>query len=106
MAPHPTPPHPTLPLPAQVRLPLSGLPCTYKYGIRHADGSLQLESGENRMVALPANDGARPAVMVARFDGCFRRQQCWRGAGIAVPVFSLRRWGGGCWQWEDPPTLS
>jgi 4-alpha-glucanotransferase len=27
---------------------------------------------------------------VARFDGCFRRQQRWRGAGVAVPVFSLR----------------
>ena len=36
----------------QVRLPLSSLPCTYKYGIRRADGSLALEAGENRMVAL------------------------------------------------------
>lgn len=75
----------------QVRLPLSSLPCTYKYGIRRADGSLQLEAGENRMVALPANDGARCPALVVRFDGCFRRQQRWRGAGIAVPVFSLKR---------------
>ncbi len=37
----------------QVRLPLSSLPCTYKYGIRRSDGSLELEAGENRMVALP-----------------------------------------------------
>jgi 4-alpha-glucanotransferase len=74
-----------------VRLPVGSLPCTYKYGIRRADGSLHLEAGENRMVALPATDGSRPAAMVARFDGCFRRQQRWRGAGLAVPVFSLRR---------------
>lgn len=39
----------------QVRLPLSSLPCTYKYGIRRADGSLALEAGENRMVALPVS---------------------------------------------------
>ena len=75
----------------QVRLPVSSLPCTYKYGIRRADGSLHLEAGENRMVALPTNDGVRPPVLVARFDGCFRRQQRWRGAGVAAPVFSLRR---------------
>lgn len=75
---------------AEVRLPLSSLPCTYKYGIRRADGSLHLEAGENRMVALPANDGARPPALVARFDGCFRRAQRWRGAGVAAPVFSLR----------------
>ena len=56
--------------------------------------SLHLEAGENRMVALPANDGARPPALVARFDGCFRRAQRWRGAGVAVPVFSLRRWVG------------
>lgn len=138
----------------QVRLPLSSLPCTYKYGIRRGDGSLELEAGENRMVALPVgvlgntapclpasqrswlscngrawgattcssdgldthlgwhnsatllpncalpllqtNDGARAPALVARFDGCFRRQQRWRGAGVAVPVFSLRRCAAGC----------
>lgn len=45
-------------------------------------------------VALPANDGARPPALVARFDGCFRRAQRWRGAGVATPVFSLRRCAG------------
>ncbi|KAI3431637.1 hypothetical protein D9Q98_004684 [Chlorella vulgaris] len=75
---------------AEVRLPLSSLPCTYKYGIRRTDGSLHLEAGENRMVALPANDGTHPPAVVARFDGCFRRQQRWRGAGISAPVFSLK----------------
>ena len=74
----------------QVRLPLNSLPCTYKYGIRRVDGSLHLEAGENRMVVLPANDGARAPALVVRFDGCFRRQQRWRGAGIAVPLFSLK----------------
>jgi hypothetical protein len=78
---------------AEVRLPLSSLPCTYKYGIRRTDGSLHLEAGENRMVALPANDGTHPPAVVARFDGCFRRQQRWRGAGISAPVFSLKRCG-------------
>ena len=87
---NPAPVHSLLLL-LQVRLPVSSLPCTYKYGIRRADGSLHLEAGENRMVALPTNDGVRPPVLVARFDGCFRRQQRWRGAGVAAPVFSLRR---------------
>jgi 4-alpha-glucanotransferase len=83
----------------QVRLPISSLPCTYKYGIRRTDGSLHLEAGENRMVALPTNDGVRPPVLVARLDGCFRRQQRWRGAGVAAPVFSLRRCEGVAGLW-------
>jgi 4-alpha-glucanotransferase len=74
-----------------VRVPLASLPCTYKYALRRLDGALHLEAGENRLVALPANEGARPPALVARLDGCFRRKQRWRGAGIAVPVFSLRR---------------
>lgn len=76
---------------AEVRVPLASLPCTYKYALRRLDGALHLEAGENRLVALPANEGARPPALVARLDGCFRRKQRWRGAGIAVPVFSLRR---------------
>lgn len=46
------------------------------------------------MRVQPTNDGARSPALVARFDGCFRRQQRWRGAGVAVPVFSLRRCAG------------
>ena len=76
----------------EVQLPASALPCTYKYGVQQVDGTLQLEHGENRMVALPAaaaGAGRAPALLL-RQDGFFRRQQRWRGAGLAVPVFSLR----------------
>jgi 4-alpha-glucanotransferase len=29
-------------------------------------------------------------VMIVRDDGAFRHERLWRGAGLAVPVFSLR----------------
>ena len=77
----------------EVQLPANSLPCTYKYGIKRRDSSLLLEHGENRMVALPPGgggvDGKVPAL-VLRQDGFFSRQQRWQGAGVAVPVFSLR----------------
>ncbi len=53
-----------------------------------------------RVAALPLSGAAHnlsaPAVVV-RDDGAFRRDERWRGTGVAVPVFSLRtRVGGGC----------
>ena len=62
--------------------------------------------GENRMAALDvaedaaaeedtaageeaAEPAAAPAMMV-RDDGSFRHESLWRGAAVALPVFSLR----------------
>ncbi|GFR48695.1 hypothetical protein Agub_g10651, partial [Astrephomene gubernaculifera] len=74
---------------AELRVPYSCFPFTYKYGIQTAEGVI-LEVGEPRLACLPsaASFGA-PTVMV-RHDGYFRRDRHWRGAGVAVPVFSLR----------------
>ena len=39
-----------------MRVPLSAFPITYKYAVREGDGSLSLEHGENRMVAIPRSE--------------------------------------------------
>jgi 4-alpha-glucanotransferase len=65
-------------------------PITYKYAVRDSSTKtiIRYESGENRVIGLDEvckdgccqlNDGA------ARFS-----YDSWRGAGIAIPVFSLR----------------
>ena len=77
----------------QVRLPLSSLPCTYKYGIRRGDGSLELEAGENRMVALPVG------VLGSTVPACLLAQSqlvVLRWAYLGVNIMQLRQ------QWRSP----
>jgi 4-alpha-glucanotransferase len=67
----------------------------YKYGLRNdADGSLmELELGENRFFQSPvlmANQTTRISDEVYRRDV----SRLFRGAGVAVPVFSLRSEAG------------
>ncbi|KXZ50081.1 hypothetical protein GPECTOR_18g59 [Gonium pectorale] len=75
---------------AELRVPYSCFPFTYKYAIQTAE-SVILEVGEPRLACLPASSASvgAPTVMV-RHDGYFRRDRHWRGAGVALPVFSLR----------------
>ncbi|KAG2427622.1 hypothetical protein HXX76_012273 [Chlamydomonas incerta] len=74
---------------AELRVPYSCFPFTYKYAIQTAEG-LVLEVGEPRLACLPASASVGAPTVMVRHDGYFRRDRHWRGAGVAVPVFSLR----------------
>ncbi|GLC39071.1 4-alpha-glucanotransferase dpe2 [Pleodorina starrii] len=74
---------------AELRVPYSCFPFTYKYAIQTADG-LVLEVGEPRLACLPSSASVGAPTVMVRHDGYFRRDRHWRGAGVAVPVFSLR----------------
>ncbi|EFJ42152.1 cytosolic 4-alpha-glucanotransferase [Volvox carteri f. nagariensis] len=74
---------------AELRVPYSCFPFTYKYAIQTADG-LVLEVGEPRLASLPSSASVGAPTVMVRHDGYFRRDRHWRGAGVAVPVFSLR----------------
>ena len=48
--------------------------------------------GEPHVCALPlaGNTSMAAPSLIVRHDGFFRRDKLWRGAGVALPVFSLR----------------
>jgi 4-alpha-glucanotransferase len=80
-----------------VSVPVSDFPLQYKYIVRDEKGkTLFWEKCPNRMVHLPVD--LVPNVIVIgdeRFDFPLNP---WKGAGLAIPVFSLRRehgWGIG-----------
>lgn len=79
----------------EIRLDLSGevFPVAYKYLVFHAkeDRLIQFESGDNRLL-LPE---AIPGKISLVHDGFARfPNTSWRGAGVAIPVFSLRSKSG------------
>jgi 4-alpha-glucanotransferase len=71
----------------QLDLGLEKFPITYKYGVYEGDTFVRYEDGENRTLAeAPVSNGH---VIVN--DGFARLPSApWRGAGVAIPVFSLR----------------
>ena len=74
-----------------IRLDLSGevLPLAYKYGIYKVQDKtfIQFENGNNRLLQ---NEGSRKKL-VTLHDGFARfANDSWKGAGLAIPVFSLR----------------
>jgi 4-alpha-glucanotransferase len=78
-------------------VPVSDFPVEYKYLIRNREGeTLFWEKCPNRVIHIPAN--LIPNYMVVgdeRFDFPL---ELWKGVGLAIPVFSLRRedgWGIG-----------
>ena len=58
----------------------------YKYGIYSEEEKciVEWETGENRRVKVDAT------VVNVCGDACFRFANAWKGAGIAIPVFSIR----------------
>jgi 4-alpha-glucanotransferase len=62
----------------------------YKYGIWDPATStvVQLETGDNR--TLPGASAAIDTLRVADDEGFRHAAEPWRGAGVAVPIFSLR----------------
>jgi 4-alpha-glucanotransferase len=89
-------------------LDLSGAPwpVTYKYAVRSKDTKeiLRYEEGENRVIGL---DEVCHGGITRMNDGAARfHYDTWRGAGIAIPVFSLRTEKGfGCGEFTDIPSL-
>jgi hypothetical protein len=104
----------------ELDIPASGFPITYKYaiGVRDADdggtsphAELILEPGENRLLVAPGAEHHGASTGRANhhyyaFDGFLRRQERWRAAGIALPVFSIRHNASSlCGQFTDLPVL-
>ncbi len=74
---------------AQVQIPREDLPLQYKYGVYSVKEKtvVQIEQGENRY--LPGEGGKDQLTIL--HDGFIQLPaNTWRGAGIAIPVFSLR----------------
>lgn len=71
-------------------------PIAYKYGIYDSKNKqlLELEGGDNRQLPLAVDDST-----LILHDGLIRISHAkWKGAGVAIPVFSLRSkksWGTG-----------
>ncbi|MDQ6844455.1 MAG: 4-alpha-glucanotransferase, partial [Bacteroidota bacterium] len=75
---------------ARAELDTNGLPVTYKYGIYNVEEKkmVAIEEGENRMLQ---KNKKHPAELTILHDGFVRYPvKNWRGAGVSVPVFSLR----------------
>eukprot|EP00798_Chlamydomonas_sp_ICE-L_P028576 gene28576-31736_t len=92
-----SPPHPSPQLAAGLASHATGtaaLSSAGSMGAGMSAGDLPalLEIGEPRMASLTSEGSTKmgaPALVICH-DGFFRREQLWRGAGVAVPVFSLR----------------
>lgn len=84
-------------------LPEEALGSEYKFAIINSKGELiTFESGENRL--LPYSSGG---AIVLRGLRLRNPQKKWRGAGVAIPVFSLRSeksWGVG--EFSDLKTMA
>jgi 4-alpha-glucanotransferase len=68
----------------------SSFPVEYRYTIAEADEPSNLicrESGSNRWVRLPR---PCPQARFLQVDDAFRYATVWKGAGVAVPLLSLR----------------
>ena len=76
-----------------INLPIDLLPegCEYKFvAIDNASGAtIAWEDGDNRLLPHPATDG-KSAIHVNGLRFSTTDIPAWRGAGVAIPVFSLR----------------
>ncbi len=78
---------------AEVAIPVSEFPVKYKYALRDPDGATLLwEKSADRILSLPR--GFVPDVIEVRDEQFDFPGDPWRGAGVAIPVFSLRRENG------------
>ncbi len=74
----------------EVRVNVSEFPVHYKYLITYEDGTTAFwENSTDRIIALP--EGEIPDVIEIGDEKFEFPQYPWKGAGVAIPVFSLRR---------------
>lgn len=73
----------------RLELPKEGFPLQYKYGIYHTKSKAfrQFEAGENRILFGDAHQNER---MIVHDGFAHLPNTSWKGAGVAIPVFSLR----------------
>ena len=77
----------------EVRVPVSEFPVTYKYLMLDETGKAHFwEKSANRIINLP--DGDLPQVIQIGDETFDFPQYHWKGTGVAIPVFSLRREDG------------
>jgi len=87
-----------------VCLPADGMGCSYKYIVQDAEtGKRVHESGDDRLISGREMKQAEfGKLLIVQEDGHFRHPGHWKGAGVAVPVFSLRsRDSVGCGEFSD-----
>lgn len=79
-------------------------PVSYKYGIYNTSGkSFEFETGNNRVLQSPPFKKQHFIL----HDGFIRAEANWKGAGIAIPVFSLRsKTGLGTGEFNDIKLLA
>lgn len=63
-------------------------PIRYKYILKDKEGQIVLEHGDDIELGLDTS-ARKPSLMIFVSDGNFRAAP-WRGAGLSVPVFSIR----------------
>ncbi|MBX2875250.1 MAG: 4-alpha-glucanotransferase [Saprospiraceae bacterium] len=83
-------------------------PIEYKYGLYDPSAKrvTQLEHGNNRQLVLSPRSVKNSTVLVAD-ENMNLREQAWKGAGIAIPVFSLRsKTGFGVGEFNDLKALA
>ena len=74
----------------EVTLPVTDFPLNYKYVILdQAHKNVIWEEGGDRTIHLP--DSVHPRVIEIRDEKFSYPGSPWKGAGVAIPVFSLRR---------------
>lgn len=77
----------------EVSVPVSDFPLSYKYLIQDDKGNTQFwEKAANRSVSLP--EGELPDVIETGDEQFDFPRFPWKGTGVAIPVFSLRRKDG------------
>jgi len=76
----------------ELLVPRSDFPVAYKYFVCNAEGAAtQLEDGPDRIASLEDATGTVDSLeCVVHDDFHFRHKEHWRGAGVALPIFSLR----------------
>jgi 4-alpha-glucanotransferase len=77
----------------EVRVAVSEFPVSYKYLIQDEKGKAHFwEKSADRIITLPPGD--LPGVIEINDEKFEFPQYPWKGAGVAIPVFSLRRGDG------------
>lgn len=73
----------------KINLEESQFPIAYKYGVYHtkAESFVRFESGDNRLLTFPA---VHDTLTIVHDAFVHLPNNTWRGAGVAIPVFSLK----------------